>query len=397
MNNPFSFQEDAICQINTLENPFKSFWMAGFECTDKLNVFGKRVDFLNTTGHLQMLAEDYDNLKVFKIKTIREGIRWSQVEKKPYEYDWSTVAFMMQCASQNQIQQVWDICHFGFPDDLTPLHPLFSKRFSALCRAFIRFYRSIDTKSTIVITPINEVSFLSWLGGDVGATVPYCRGYGWEVKYALMKAYISGIQAIKEEDDNTRILTTEPLVNMVPPFNATEEQQARARVMHEHQFQVLEILSGRMCPELNGKPEYLDILGLNYYHNNQWITGTFEFLPWKNDNNDPRWQSLSQLLMNVYKRYQKPLVLSEISHPQEHRPYWLDFVANECALVVAEDIPLWGICWYPIIDRPDWDHFTPWHKAGIWDIEISNDNIPVRQLHLPTAEALIRAQKLINI
>ncbi len=105
MNTSIYFHEDAACQIHTLENPFQSFWMGGFECTDKLNVFGKRVDFLSTTGHLQMLAEDYENVNLFKIRTVREGIRWSQVENRPYEYDWSTVAFMMECARKNKFSR----------------------------------------------------------------------------------------------------------------------------------------------------------------------------------------------------------------------------------------------------------------------------------------------------
>ncbi len=72
------------------KNPFRSFWMGGFECTDKLNAFGNRVDFINETGHLQLLDEDYLQLLPVGIRTVREGIRWSQVEKSAYQYDWST-------------------------------------------------------------------------------------------------------------------------------------------------------------------------------------------------------------------------------------------------------------------------------------------------------------------
>ena len=40
--------------INTIplinKNPFASFWMGGYECTDKLNAFGNRVDFLTSPG-----------------------------------------------------------------------------------------------------------------------------------------------------------------------------------------------------------------------------------------------------------------------------------------------------------------------------------------------------------
>ncbi|MEJ7679508.1 MAG: hypothetical protein WKG06_16930 [Segetibacter sp.] len=194
--------------------------MAGFECSDQLNAFGHRVDLLNETGHLQLIDEDYRRLKSFNITTVREGIRWTHVETRPYHYDWSTVKLMLQRGKANGVQQLWDICHFGFPDDLTPLHPLFARRFSSLCRAFVKFYRSVDPYRTLIVTPINEVSFLSWLGGDVCGTSPYCTGYGWQVKYALMRAYIEGVAAMREEDPSVKILTTEPLISAVAELDA---------------------------------------------------------------------------------------------------------------------------------------------------------------------------------
>src|ERR1044072_8575161 len=90
-------------------SPFSSFWMAGYECSDKLNAFGNRVDFLNITGHINLIYEDYALLKDFNISTVREGIRWSFVEKQPYQYDFSVVAHMIQAAKQHHIQQVWDL------------------------------------------------------------------------------------------------------------------------------------------------------------------------------------------------------------------------------------------------------------------------------------------------
>jgi len=383
-------------QVIHNENIFRSFWMAGYECTDKLNAFGHRVDFLKVTGHLDMLEDDYDRLDMFKIKTVREGIRWSQVERKPFKYDWTTLRLMIECGLKKGIQQVWDICHFGFPDDLTPLHPLFTHRFVALCRSFVKYYRTIDPVSTLIVTPMNEVGFLSWLGGERRGTVPYCWQYGWQVKYELMKAYIAATEAILEEDNNVRILITEPLVNMVPPLNSTDEEVAQAAEAFEGQFQVFDMLSGRICPELKGKPEYLDIMGLNYYYNNQWIIGTEERLPWLNENKDPRWKSLSDLMINVYNRYDRPVILAETSHPKEDRPKWVDFITYECNKVLKMQIPLLGICWYPAIDRPDWDHLSPWHQSGMWDVFINDEGIPVRRLYQPVAEALLKARKLIE-
>lgn len=372
-------------------NPFRSFWMAGFECTDKLNAFGNRVDFLSTTGHLDYINEDYKDLEQFNIATVREGIRWSRVEKQPYVYDWSAVAHMIEAGKRNNIQQVWDLCHFGFPDDLTPLHPMFARRFAALCKAFIHFYRSLSPDDELIVTPINEVSFISWLGGDVCGTTPYCRNYGWEVKYNLMRAYIEGIEAIKQADDSVRILTSEPLVNVVPPLNPSPEEIAEAALKHEHQFQVTDILCGRMCPELRGRLEYLDIIGLNYYYNNQWEYNTHHRLIWKDDPPDIRWKPLRSLIAQVNERYDKPIALTETSHPKEDRPLWMDMIAKECTAVLKQDIPFLGVCIYPIIDRPDWDDLVTWHRSGLWDVH--HDNKLERALYHPMAEAFLRVQK----
>lgn len=367
--------------------------MGGFECTDQLNAFGNRVDFLEITRHLELIAQDYHNLGLLNIRTVREGIRWSQVEKVPYQYDWSTVEMMIQAAKDHKIQQVWDICHFGYPDDLTPLHPLFARRLSAICRAFVKLYRSIDPTGTLIITPINEVSFISWLGGEVRGTAPFCVGQGWEVKYRLMKAYIEGVEAIKEEDASIRILTTEPLVHITHARDRKRGKKKDAELMHEHQFQVTDILGGYMCPELRGRPEYLDILGFNFYYDNQWVRDPYEVIIWKSK--DPRWRRLSKLLKAAYDRYNRPIVLSETSHPKEDRPLWIDTLAIECSKVLKQGIPLWGICWYPIIDRPDWDHLHDWHQSGIWDRE-DGDEAYKRILHEPSAQAFIRAQQTLG-
>lgn len=377
-------------------NPFSSFWMAGFECTDKLNAFGHRVDFLNETGHLQLIDHDYQLLKPFNISTVREGIRWSHVERRPYHYDWSTVKVMLERGKANGIQQIWDICHFGFPDDLTPLHPLFARRFAALCRAFVRFYRSINPYETLIVTPINEVSFLSWLGGDVAGTSPYCTGYGWQVKYALMRAYIEGVAAMREEDPSIKILTTEPLINAVPELNASPERIEQALVWHNFQYQAVDILSGFMSPELGGKPEYVDIVGLNFYYRNQWEIDVWQPLIWKQNPPDPRWIPLRDLYLEVYDRYQKPLALTETSHPKEDRPLWMNMIAEETAAVIEEGVPFYGVCIYPIIDRPDWDHLSVWHNSGLWDAELRENEPPARVLYEPYAEALLESQVLIG-
>jgi len=270
---------------------------------------------------------------------------------------------------------------------------MFARRFAALCRAFVHFYRSILPDEKLIITPINEVSFLSWLGGDAKGTTPYCWGRGWDLKYGLMRAFIEGVAAMKEIDPSIIIFTTEPLVNMVPAIDATPEEIEGALQYHEWQFQSVDMLIGNVSPELGGKREWLDIAGFNYYYNNQWISGTSEFLPWANEEEDPRFVPLSQLLATAYERFDCPIAISETSHSEEDRPLWIEMIGEECIKLLEDNIPLFGVCLYPIIDRPDWDHFTvPWHKSGLWDATLSENKLPTRELYLPYAEALLQAQ-----
>ncbi len=391
-----NFYSNGNYGLNSNSNLFNSFWMAGFECSDKLDKNGNRVDFINITGHLQLIDEDYEQLLPFGITTVREGIRWSQVEKRAYQYDWSTVKFMIERAKMHGIQQVWDICHFGFPDDLSPMHPQFTNRFRALCKSFAEVYKACVPEKALIVIPINEVSFISWLGGEVGGTAPYAVRMGWEVKYELMRAFIQGVAAMREVDPSVRILTSEPLINMVPSVNPTEEDVLEALKYNEYQFQATDMLCGRLCPELGGKPEYLDIIGYNYYYNNQWMVGLTECLTWINHNRDHRWRPFSHLLVSAYSRYYKPMVVTETSHAGIHRPLWIRYMAEQCAQVIQMNIPLLGVCIYPILDRPDWDDLSDWHKSGLWDAELQPGQLPRRVLYMPYAKAMNDARGYID-
>lgn len=377
------------------ENPFNSFLMGGFECADQQNAFGRRVDLYKTSGHERYLEEDYDKLNDIGIKTIREGIRWSVVEMRPYEYDWSEVDRIIDVSQSRNIQVIWDICHFGFPDDLTPLHPMFSRRFSYLCREFVVHYRKIVPHGLLIVTPINEVSFISWLGGDVRGASPYCVGQGWEVKYALMKAYIEGIEMMKKVDSSVRILITEPLVSIVSNEPNNPEAVLFAEEKHFEQFQVHDILSGAMCPELRGKPEYLDIIGVNYYYNNQWINETHEFLPWAEKPPHYLFRTLHSLVETVFTRYGRPVIIAETSHPGEDRSKWIRTMTSECISILKSGIPLLGCCFYPLIDRPDWDDLDDWHHSGIWDI-FDTDSLE-RIPDLESLNAISRFKKQIDM
>ena len=195
---------------------FKSYFMGGFECADHINRSGERINLLTETEHHIRAEEDYRLLLQLGIQTVREGICWSAVEVAPYTYDFTEVINRIQIAERLGIEQIWDICHFGYPDGLIPTHPQFTQRFISVCLAFAKVFLE-HSAQTLFIVPINEISFLSWHSGDVRGTVPFAINSGFDIKYHLCKAAIATITELKNAGIPCRILTVEPLVNIHPP------------------------------------------------------------------------------------------------------------------------------------------------------------------------------------
>ncbi len=367
---------------------FRSFWQAGYECADHLNRHGDRVNILKETFHDVLVEEDYARLIPLNLFTVREGICWNAVEKSPGKYDWTEVTHRIKAGQQYGIQQIWDIFHFGYPDDLSPLHPRFTERFANVCRDFARLWRSL-TDETLIVTPVNEISFISWLGGDIKQTVPYTHGLGLEVKKELVRAGIAGMEAIWEVDPQARFLHTEPLIYVFPGDNNPQTLAEVARI-NEDRFQALDMLAGRLYPELGGKPEYLDIIGLDFYYNNQWVHFGSR-IQWEAPQ-DPRWMPLSQLLKQFYERYDRPLVVSETSHLGIGRGEWIREIGEECQQALEDGIDLLGVCMYPIIDRPDWDNLTHYHNSALWELEMKPGVPSMRILCEHYAKDLLIAQ-----
>ncbi len=353
-------------------NHFKSFFWGGFECADHINRSGDRINLLTETQHDQRVREDYRMLKEVGISTVREGICWSQVEKRPYTYDFSEVRARLEAADELGVQQIWDLCHFGYPDDLIPTHPRFTERFVSLCKSFSAFYKQV-THQRLFVVPINEISFLSWHSGDVRGTVPFAIHSGFDIKYHLCKAAIKGIEALKEVSPDCQVLLVEPMIHIHPRI---EELDDDVWQMNEDQYQAMDIILGRMCPELGGTVMHADILGFNYYHDCQW-EHCGPPIPWADAGlANSRRVPFSELLRKGYERYGKPVVLSETGHFDALRGKWIREISDECLEAMARGVDLRGICFYPVVERPDWDNLDDFHKAGLWDMDEFKARIP---------------------
>lgn len=328
---------------------FNSFWLGGFECASHRRNDGKRLDLLAATGHDQRAAADYRQLASHGIRTVRDGVRWHLIERTPGQYDWSSFLPMLHAAAATDTQVIWDLCHYGYPDDIDVWSSAFVERLASFAAATAQLVKD-ETGTVPLYCPVNEMSYWAWAGGEVGLFNPYGIERGSELKRQLVRAAIAATEAIREVDPQVRLITVEPLIHVVSP---TEDLQ-HIRDAEEYrllQYEAVDLLTGRQEPEIGGRPEYLDVLGVNFYPFNQWYLGG-STIPLGHH----AFRPLSQMLQEVYERYRCPLLIAETGAEGSGRASWLHYVGAEVQEALCNQVPIEGICIYPILDHPGWEN-----------------------------------------
>ena len=367
------------------ERLFSQFFQAGFECSSHRLRNGKRLDLIHATQHDTLAAADYRRLHEYGITTVRDGIRWHMIEQQAGNYDWRSVLPMVRAAQASGTQVIWDLCHYGWPDDLDILGPEFVPRFAAFADAFAQLLAR-ETDTTPFYVPVNEISFFAWAAGDAGYLNPFCTGRSFELKVQLVRATLAAIDAVWNVDSSARIVHAEPLIHVVAAPDRPWDYNA-AEGHRQAQFQAWDMISGRMWPQLGGHQRYLDILGINYYPNNQWIHGgphQYRF--------DQQYRPLHDMLREVHKRYQRPLFIAETGCEDGERPEWLRYIGREVRSAIRLGVPVEGVCLYPILNHPGWDDDRHCHN-GLFDYPNAQGD---REVYAPLAQELRTQQALIE-
>lgn len=363
--------------------------MGGFESACHINSSGVRLDMLAATQHDRFVVEDYAALSSMRIGTARDTIRWHRVEAVPHRYDFSSVNPYIDAANRAGVEVIWDLLHYGWPDGLDIYAPEFADRFAGFCAAAAR-HLAEHVPGQRFYTPINELSFFAWAAGQVGWFHPFGINRGGELKRQLVRAWVAGVDAIRAVDPGARIVSVEPLIHTVPPLGHRDGGQAAAQ--NESQWEAWDMIAGRRDPELGGHERYLDIVGVNFYHDNQWEMPGGRKIHWHVKPRDRRWVPFSHLIRGAYDRYRRPLIIGETSHVGSGRAEWIRELTDEVVLAVAAGLPLEGICLYPILDRFEWNDPTHWHNSGLWDFAVEPDGTYHRVLNEEYAREFSRSR-----
>jgi glycosyltransferase involved in cell wall biosynthesis len=365
---------------------FRSFFHGGFESSTHRRAHDRRrLDMIDATRHDTEAESDFRLLQRHGILTVRDGLRWHLIETAPGRYDFTSLRLQLAASRATGMQVIWDLLHYGWPDDLDIWGADFVPRFAAFAVAAAEVIAA-ETDGAPFFAPVNEISFFAWGGGDAAYLNPFARGRGHELKVQLSRAAIAAMEAILAVLPQARFVHADPVINVICDPGRPHEAGA-AEGHRQAQFQAWDMLAGHAWPQLGGRPELLDIVGVNYYSNNQWIHGGPPI-----DLGHPLYKPFRRILMETYARYGRPIFVAETGTEGDRRPDWLAYVCAEVRAAMRAGVPVEGICLYPVLDHPGWDdeRYCP---NGL--LAFSPSPLPERAVDAPLARALARERALV--
>jgi hypothetical protein len=347
---------------------FPTFFLSGFECSTFLWKAEGRRDLTAELQHYAHADEDYRMLAGLGIAVAREGIAWPLIDHGG-ELDFSCLEPFLQAQRRHNVLPIWDLCHYGYPEDLDPLSDAFTRRFAAYARAAARHVAGQAHHGPLLFTPMNEPTFWGYMGGQWGWCAPHGKDADYRRRFtlALARADIAAVKAIREDFPDARMVHIDPLVWVVPPRDRPDLAEAAHRESYDDAYIAWDVISGQKHPELGGSPEIIDILGFNNYSFSQMEyreSGPHAAL----EPGDDRIRSLCDLVEEAWRKFERPCIIAETSGLKGGRPDWLDDVTCESLAAVARGVDLHGICLFPAVDMQDW-HERKWLHNGIADVE----------------------------
>jgi hypothetical protein len=121
----------------------------------------------------------------------------------------------------------------------------------------------------------------------------------------LVRAAIAATRAIKHVDPQAKFVCAEPLIHVAAAPDAPQDVPA-AEHKRLSQYESIDLLTGRLEPELGGSRDLLDLIGVNFYPDNQWYLygstiplGHYAYRP------------LHHMLAEAHARYDRPLFIAE--------------------------------------------------------------------------------------
>lgn len=354
---------------------FRGPMFAGFSSGIHRPRRGTVLDHAVLTAHDRFATLDYARLHALGIRTVHESARWPAVERRAWRYDFSALAPCVRAARALDMDIVWTLLDGSWPEDLAPMRPALVRRLAMFARALARFLRE-ETERAPVIVPVEAVAARAWLGGELGRAEPFLEDRGLELQAQLARAAIAAVEAFRAVTPAARVLSAEPLFHVAA--DRIEDVDA-ADAAADRRCGGLDMLCGRAWPQLGGDARHLDLVGVTVEPNWQWYYRGPKFPGPPIPPGAPGWRPLRQLLTELARRYQRPIVIAATARAGAFGPPWLRHVCRETRAAILDGATVAGVGLAPVLQCGGEDR-------GVWG---AADEIGRRAIDAPLAEEVV--------
>jgi beta-glucosidase len=326
-------------------------------------VSGKGID------HYNRYEEDFDFLKKLNLNTLRFGIEWSRLEPEEGRWDEQAVEHYkkyIEGLKKRNIEPVLNIWHWSMPVWFTDKGG-FTKRSNL--KFFDRFVAKIAEeygKSLGYVITLNEpnvyasFSYLTGLWPPQEKNLLTCSIVYWNLTRVHKRSY----KILKKHNPKLQVGIASQLANIQAkrPHNLFDELSTKSmRYLWNWWF-------------LRRVRRYQDFVGVNYYFTD-YYTGLFQRRNPKVPLNDLGWymepEGLYPLLLRVWARYKKPIIVTEngvADMNDEYRRWWIEESVVAMQRAISEGVDLRGYLHWSLLDNFEWADGW-WPKFGLVEVD----------------------------
>jgi hypothetical protein len=294
-----------------------------------------------------LAGRDRSRLCDLGIATVHESACWRTLETRPGRYDFSELARVCDAAAHTPHSEViLDLLNLEWPDYLDVTRREFVDAFADFAEATVDFLAR-RARHNITIIPVHQISFLSWAAGDLALVPPYLQSMGGLVRRQLVKAAIRASKVIRAKLPAASLLSVEPLIHSVlnpsvPANLALPERRRRAM------FEPWDMLTGKACPELGGRPEYLNIICVRFFERHPWFDSQrLDSQPQSRRLEDDGQQPFHRTLVEIHQRYGLPVLVTRAPSDGHDASAWSRYIDQELAAALHLGVPIVGVSFHP--------------------------------------------------